>query len=171
VLAVLERLAERGAPVIVTESRPLGEGRTATRLLADKGFSVSLIADAQAGVYVGHTAAVVVGADTVFADGTVVNKAGTLALALLARQHRVPFFVISESLKVSASRWKEGGETSPPTGSPDEPPAVYFDVTPPRLITALITEEGVFGTRELGPLARRARRWQRALGLAPASSA
>ncbi len=108
---------------------------------------------------------------TVFADGTVVNKAGTLALALLARQHRVPFFVISESLKVSASRWKGGGETPPPADSPDEPPAVYFDVTPPRLITALITEEGVFGPRELGPLARRARRWQRALGLAPASSA
>jgi translation initiation factor 2B subunit (eIF-2B alpha/beta/delta family) len=108
-------------------------------------------------------AAVLVGADTVFANGAVVNKVGTLALALLARQARVPFFVASESLKVAPSRWKEAAETPPLEGSPEEPPSVYFDVTPPRLITALITEEGVFRPRQLAPLARRARRWQRAL--------
>jgi translation initiation factor 2B subunit (eIF-2B alpha/beta/delta family) len=163
VLAVLERLAKRGAPVIVTESQPLGEGRTTARLLADRGFSVCLIADAQASAYVGQAAAVVVGADTVFADGAIVNKVGTLALALLARQHRVPFFVASESLKLSPSRWRKAEETPPLAVSPDEPPAVYFDVTPPRLITALVTEEGVVGRRELGALARRARRWQQAL--------
>ena len=163
VLAVLERLAKRGAPVVVTESNPLGEGRTTARLLADRGVPVRLIADAQAGVFVGQMAAVVVGADTVFADGAVVNKVGTLALALLARQARVPFFVASESLKVAPGRWEKAGDTLPPHASPDEPPAVYFDVTPPRLITALITEEGVFSPRQLGPLARRARRWQQAL--------
>lgn len=165
VLAVLERLAKRGAPVIVTESQPLGEGRTTARLLADRGLTVGLIADAQAGAYVGQVATVLVGADTVFADGAVVNKVGTLALALLARQHRVPFFVVSESLKLAPSRWRKAEETPPLAASPDEPPAVYFDVTPPPLMTALITEEGVFGPRELGTLAKRAARWQQALSL------
>jgi translation initiation factor 2B subunit (eIF-2B alpha/beta/delta family) len=163
VLTVLERLARRGAPVTVTESNPLGEGRTTARLLADRGLSVRLIADAEAGAFVSEMAAVLVGADTVFADGTVVNKVGTLALALLARQTRVPFFVASESLKVAPGRWQEAGETLSMDVSPEEPPAVYFDMTPPRLITALITEEGVFRPRQLGPLARRARHRQRAL--------
>jgi translation initiation factor 2B subunit (eIF-2B alpha/beta/delta family) len=163
VAAVLERLARRGAPVIVTESNPLGEGRTTARLLADRGLSVRLIADAQAGAFVSQMAAVLVGADAVFADGTVVNKVGTLALALLARERRVPFFVASESLKVAPGRWQEAGETLSVELSPEEPPAVYFDATPPRLITALITEDGVFSPRQLGPLARRARRWQRVL--------
>jgi ribose 1,5-bisphosphate isomerase len=163
VLAVLERLARRGAAVVVTESNPLGEGRTTARLLADRGFPVRLIADAQAGVFVGQMAAVLAGADTVFADGTVVNKVGTFALALLARQARVPFFVASESLKVAPSRWGKAGDALPLDASPEEPPAVYFDVTPPRLITALITEEGVLGPRQLGPLVRRARRWHQVL--------
>ena len=163
VFVVLERLASRAAPIVVTESNPLGEGRTTARLLADRGLPVRLIADAQAGAFVSQMAAVLVGADTVFADGAVVNKVGTLALALLARRARVPFFVASESLKVAPSRWEETGETSPLEGSPEEPPAVYFDVTPPRLVTALITEEGVFKPRQLTPLVRRARRWRRAL--------
>jgi len=163
VMAVLERLARTGAPIVVTESNPLGDGRTAAGLLAARGLPVQLIADAQAGLFVSQMAAVLVGADTVFADGSVVNKVGTLALALLARRARVPFFVATERLKVAPGRWVETGETLPLDPSPDEPPAVYFDVTPPRLITALITEEGVFGPRRLAPLARRARRWQRAL--------
>ena len=163
VMAVLERLARTGTPILMTESNPLGEGRTAARLLAGQGLPVRLIADAQAGLFVSQVAAVLVGADTVFADGAVVNKVGTLALALLARERRVPFLVATETLKVAPSRWEKTGETLPLNPSPDEPPAVYFDVTPPRLITALITEEGVFGPRRLAPLVRRARRWQRAL--------
>jgi len=164
VMAVLERLARRGgAPIVVTESNPLGEGRTTARLLAGRGLPVRLIADAQAGLFVSQMATVLVGADTVFADGTVVNKVGTLALALLARRARVPFFVATESLKVAPARWEETGEALPLDASPEEPPALYFDATPPRLITALITEEGVFKPRRLAPLARRARRWQRVL--------
>jgi len=163
VMAVLERLGRTGAPIVVTESNPLGEGRTAARLLAARGLPVQLIADAQGGLFVSQIAAVLVGADTVFADGAVVNKVGTLALSLLARRAHVPFFVATETLKVAPGRWVETGETLPLDASPDEPPAAYFDVTPPRLITALITEEGVFAPRRLAPLARRARRWQRAL--------
>jgi len=163
VMAVLERLAKHGSSIVVTESNPLGEGRTTARLLAGRGLPVRLIADAQAGVFVSHMAAVLVGADTVFADGALVNKVGTLALALLARQWRVPFFVATESLKVAPSRWDASSETPALERSPEEPPAVYFDLTPPRLITALITEEGVFRPRQLAPLARRARRWKRTL--------
>jgi len=129
VLAVLERLAKRGWPIVATESDPLGEGRTTARLLADRGLSVRLIADAQAGLFVGGMAAVLVGADTVFADGAVVNKVGTLALALLARERRVPFFVASESLKVAPGRWEECVDVPPLAAGP-----VALAPTPPGLI-------------------------------------
>ena len=83
-----------------------------------------------------------------------VSNLREVAQALTAAQPR---------LKVAPARWEETGEALPLDASPEEPPALYFDATPPRLITALITEEGVFKPRRLAPLARRARRWQRVL--------
>lgn len=167
-LAVLEHLGQKGRPVIATESAPLHEGRTTVRLLSRLGVRVTMIADAQAAAFMGEAASVLVGADTVFADGAVVNKVGTCALALLAHEARVPFYVTTETLKISSM--KPNPELLRPTVEPppkgelqQEPPAVYFDLTPARLITALITEEGALAPNEIGPLARRARSYRRAL--------
>ncbi len=161
--AVLERLASKGSPIIVTESAPLNEGRTTARLLARLSVAVTLISDAQAAAFMPEAAAVLVGADTVFANGAVVNKVGTCALALLARNARIPFYVATETLKVAP------GRPGPTQEAPEERqpglaiPAVYFDLTPSRLVTALITEEGVFAPKEIRPLARRARQYRKAL--------
>jgi translation initiation factor 2B subunit (eIF-2B alpha/beta/delta family) len=161
--AVLERLASKGSPIIVTESAPLNEGRTTARLLARLSVPVTLISDAQAAAFMPEAAAVLVGADAVFANGAVVNKVGTCALALIAREARVPFYVAAETLKVAPGRPEAAqdprGERQPGLAIP----AVYFDLTPPRLLTALITEEGVFAPREIRPLARRARQYRKAL--------
>ena len=163
--AVLERLASRGSPIIVTESAPLNEGRTVARLLARLGVPVTLIADAQAAAFTPEAEAVLVGADTVFANGAVVNKVGTCALALLARNARIPFYVATETLKVASGR-PETAQRAPEEKQPGLAiPAVYFDLTPPRLVTALITEEGVFAPKEIRPLARRARQYRKALFL------
>jgi ribose 1,5-bisphosphate isomerase len=160
--AVLERLASRGSPIIVTESAPLNEGRTTARLLARLSTPVTLISDAQAAAFMPEAAAVLVGADTVFANGAVVNKVGTCALALIAREARVPFYVAAETLKVAPGR-PEVAQDAPEQRQPGLTiPAVYFDLTPPRLLTALITEEGVFAPKEIRPLARRARRYRKA---------
>jgi translation initiation factor 2B subunit (eIF-2B alpha/beta/delta family) len=167
-LAVLEHLGQKGVPVIATESAPLHEGRTTVRLLARLGVKVTMIADAQAAAFMGEASAVLVGADTVFADGAVVNKVGTHALALLAHEARVPFYVATETLKISSIRPKpkllRPAAEPPPRGEPQRAlPAVYFDLTPARLVTAIITEEGVFSPSEIGPLARRARSYRKAL--------
>jgi ribose 1,5-bisphosphate isomerase len=167
-LAVLERLGQKGVPVIATESAPLHEGRTTVRLLTRLGVNVTMIADAQAAAVMGDAALVLVGADTVFSDGSVVNKVGTYALALLAREARIPFYVATETLKVSSTRPKRKllrPATGPtPRGEAERtPPAVYFDLTPARLVTAIITEEGCLATGEIGPLARRARGYRNAL--------
>jgi ribose 1,5-bisphosphate isomerase len=163
--AVLECLASKGSPIIVTESAPLNEGRTTARLLARLRAPVTLISDAQAAAFMPEAAAVLVGADTIFANGAVVNKVGTCALALIAREARVPFYVAAETLKVAPGRPEAAqdarGERQPRLTIP----AVYFDLTPPRLLTALITEEGVFAPREMRALARRARQYRKALAL------
>ncbi len=160
---VLERLASKGWPIIATESAPLNEGRTTARLLARLSAPVTLISDAQAAAFMPEAAAVLVGADTVFANGAVVNKVGTCALALLARNARVPFYVATETLKVAPGR-PGGAQEAPAERQPGLAiPAVYFDLTPPRLVTALITEEGVVTPKEIRPLARRARQYQKAL--------
>jgi translation initiation factor 2B subunit (eIF-2B alpha/beta/delta family) len=161
--AVLERLASKGSPIIVTESTPLNEGRTTARLLARLGVPVTLITDAQAAAFMPEAAAVLVGADTVFANGAVVNKVGTCALALLARNARIPFYVATETLKVAPGRSRAAQEASEERQPGLAIPAVYFDLTPPRLVTALITEEGVFAPRDIRPLARRARQYREAL--------
>ncbi len=161
--AVLERLASKGSPIIVTESAPLNEGRTTARLLARLSALVTLISDAQAAVFMPEAAAVLVGADTVFANGAVVNKVGTCALALLARNARVPFYVATETLKVAPGRPRAAQEAPEERQPGLAIPAVYFDLTPPPLVTALITEEGVFAPKEIRPLARRARQYRKAL--------
>jgi translation initiation factor 2B subunit (eIF-2B alpha/beta/delta family) len=161
--AVLERQASKGSPFIVTESAPLNEGRTTARLLARLGVPVTLISDAQAAAFMPEAEAVLVGADTVFANGAVVNKVGTCALALLARNARIPFYVATETLKVAPGR-PEAAQQAPERRQLGQAiPAVYFDLTPPRLVTALITEEGVFAPKDVRPLARRARRYRQAL--------
>ncbi|MGQ9571847.1 MAG: translation initiation factor eIF-2B [Dehalococcoidia bacterium] len=161
--AVLERLASKGSPIIVTQSAPLNEGRTTARLLARLGIPVTLIADAQAAAFMAEAAAVLVGADTVFANGAVVNKVGTCALALLARNAGIPFYVATETLKVAPGRAKSSHQPVEERQPGLTIPAVYFDLTPPRLVTAIITEEGVFAARQIRPLARRAGQYRKAL--------
>jgi translation initiation factor 2B subunit (eIF-2B alpha/beta/delta family) len=161
--AVLERLASKGSPIIVTESAPLNEGRTTARLLARLDVPVTLISDAQAAAFMPQAEAVLVGADTVFANGAVVNKVGTCALAFLAQNARIPFYVATETLKIAPGP----PEIAQQASEEEQPglviPAVYFDLTPPRLVTALITEEGVFAPQEIRPLATRARQYRKAL--------
>jgi translation initiation factor 2B subunit (eIF-2B alpha/beta/delta family) len=168
VLTVL--LQRRPRQVVVPESRPLYEGRTLASELLAAGIPSTLITDAQVGYFMSSTGAVLVGADAVLADGAVINKAGTYLLALAAHRESVPFYVACESLKVCA----ETEEPSPPEEKephevwPEAPNGlavrnVYFERTPPDLVSAIITEEGALRPEELGPLVERARRYQRAL--------
>ena len=163
--------ARRPERVVACESRPLLEGRATTRELAAAGIAVTLVTDAQGPLFLSQVEAVLVGADGVLADGSVVNKVGTYPLALAAHDRGLPFYVACESLKVSSgTEWTEADSEE---GDPAEVLAeaiegvtarnIYFEHTPGRLVTALIMDEGVFRPDQLGPLVDRARRWTRAL--------
>jgi methylthioribose-1-phosphate isomerase len=141
--------------VYAMETRPRAQGaRLTTWELRRLGIPHRLIADSAAGLLLqrGMADVAVSGADRVCANGDVVNKVGTYPLALLCREHGVPFYVAAPSSTLDRDtpdgasvviEERPAGEvtTFAPAGTEAWNPA--FDVTPARLVSALITEHRV----------------------------
>jgi methylthioribose-1-phosphate isomerase len=155
-LGVIRAAHEQGREpfVYAMETRPRAQGaRLTTWELRRLGIPHRLIADSAAGLLLqrGMVDAGISGADRVCANGDVVNKVGTYPLALLCRAHGVPFYVAAPSSTLDPAtpdgaavvieeRAAEEVTTFAPPGTEAWNPA--FDVTPARLVTALITERG-----------------------------
>ncbi|WP_404980503.1 S-methyl-5-thioribose-1-phosphate isomerase [Carboxydichorda subterranea] len=172
---ILRRAVARGHSlrIYATETRPYLQGArlTAWELIRD-GLDVTLITDNMAGYVMqqGFVQAVVVGADRIAANGDTANKVGTYALAVLAAAHGIPFYVAAPystvDLSVSSGAAIPIEERSPEevthlAGMPIAPPQVSalhpaFDVTPARLITAIVTDRGVLRPPYESSLARAA---------------
>jgi len=162
-LGVIRAAHELGkvALVWVDETRPVMQGSRLTAWeMVQEGIPHRLIPDVAAGALMarGEVDMVVTGADRIAANGDTANKIGTYAVAVLARHHDVPFYVAAPSSTIDPSvasgrqipiEERDAAEvrgTGPRQTAPDESP-VYnpaFDVTPAALITAIITERGVF---------------------------
>ncbi len=149
VLEVFHQLKESGVRAIVTESRPLQLGHRMLAKLSEWAIPTTLITEAQMGLFVRQADCVLVGADSLMPDGTVINNAGTYLLALAAHDQGVPFYVCCESFKrrgpdMGQPVLDEGGGAI--LGAPDLPHVtaanVCFDLTPAWLVTAWITEQG-----------------------------
>jgi len=137
--------------VLVDETRPLFQGTRLTAWELERaGVPHRVIADAAAGSMMarGEVTHVVTGADRIAANGDAANKIGTYALAVLARHHGIPFYVVAPTSSVDLAA--ASGEAIPieerdpaevTSRFPARNPA--FDVTPAALITAIVTEEGV----------------------------
>jgi methylthioribose-1-phosphate isomerase len=146
--------------VFADETRPYLQGArlTAWELLED-GIPTTLIADNMAGFMMakGEVNAVVVGADRIARNGDVANKIGTYSVAILAREHGIPFYVAAPVSTIDletpdGSRipieeraadevTHHGGRRLAPAGVAVRNPA--FDVTPARYVTAIVCERGV----------------------------
>lgn len=114
--------------VIATESLPGGEGRGLAERLRSAGLQVRLVTDAESLGVSAEADAIVAGADSI-GPGGVVNKIGTLALARAARESGKPFYVLAATAKQTAHDLETGE---------------LFDRTPLDLITAIVSEEGVY---------------------------
>ena len=160
-LGVVRAIKESGKniKVIATETRPVMQGsRLTTFELKHEGIDVSLIPDTA----VGYTMAnglinkIVVGADRILSTGHVFNKIGTYQIALIAKQHNIPFYVAAplstfdlnsntEDVVIEQRKASEvtsiGNKRTAPDGINVINPA--FDMTPPELISGIITEKGV----------------------------
>jgi translation initiation factor 2B subunit (eIF-2B alpha/beta/delta family) len=158
-----------GGTVWVMESRPLREGVALSQALRRAGREAIAITDAAAAIFCARADFAVAGADAVLAEGAVVNKAGTDLLALAARAARIPFYVLAETAKVTDLRSADvilEEKDAAELGAPADLPAhnIYFEVTPARLIAAIITEEGRLTARERRRLSREAAGYRRLLG-------
>ncbi len=118
--------------VWVTESNPGYEGRVLASDLNETGLQVRIVPDSDVPVILEDVDVVVVGADSVLVDGSIVNKIGTRKMAVEAEAKNVPFYVICETSKFSAANLL-GEEVEI---------AQIFDVTPSKLIRKIITELG-----------------------------
>ncbi|HMA33920.1 MAG TPA: S-methyl-5-thioribose-1-phosphate isomerase [Chloroflexia bacterium] len=146
--------------VLVDETRPRLQGARLTAWeLQQAGIPCTLIADNMAATFMrqGAVDAVLVGADRIAANGDTANKIGTYGLAVLARAHAIPLYVVAPASTVdlalpdgtaipieeraAAELTHLGGEQLAPAGIAVANPA--FDVTPWALITAIVTEHGV----------------------------
>jgi ribose 1,5-bisphosphate isomerase len=169
VLEVLVACKQHITQVIVLEGRPRFEGRETARLLQQQGLAVTLITDAQADIFLPLCTSVVVGADSVLANGDVLNKAGTALLAWAAQGHHLPFNVLCETLKISAHRWsddaahvydnlalleeKEAQEVLDPPLPGVTVRNFYFDHTPDMLVSRWITERGLLERHHIKEIA------------------
>ncbi len=151
--------------VIVTESRPLLEGRIVAKELAELGIPVTLIVDSAVGGLMATADVCMVGADSVLFDGSFVNKTGTYPLAVVAREHSKPFYVVCEKSKFNLRsifeprpeiEEKDPSEVLPySTESLVTVRNPYFDTTPAEFVTKFITDEGALSAGELAALFRR----------------
>lgn len=161
-LGIIRTAHERGrdVSVLVDETRPRLQGTRLTSWeLQQLKIPHRVIVDGASGYYMrkGEVDLCVVGCDRVAANGDVANKIGTYNLALVARAHRVPFYVAAPTSTIDMStptgddieieeRGSEeithvGTERIAPPGTAVGNPA--FDITPAEYITAIITERGI----------------------------
>ena len=160
-LGVIRATKESGknVKVIATETRPIQQGSRLTAFeLKHDGFDVSLIPDTAVGYSManGLVNKVVVGADRIVKTGHVFNKIGTYQVATMAKQHGIPFYVAaplstfdmktnSEDVIIEMRKGTEvtgiGDKKTAPDGIGVINPA--FDMTPPELISGIITEKGI----------------------------
>jgi len=169
VLACVEAAVEDGKQfdAVVKETRPRKQGHITARELRDLGVDVTLVVDSAARRYMDTVDHVLVGADAIAADGSVVNKIGTSGLAVVARERGTPIVVAAQTLKLDPATMTgnaveiEMREESEMIDE-DERTAIgeitvenpAFDVTPPRYLDAIVTERGQFPPESIVTLMR-----------------
>jgi methylthioribose-1-phosphate isomerase len=134
--------------VLCTVSAPVEEGRQFVEDMREAGLDAELVEDADAPGRVPETSLLLLGADTVFRDGSVCNKVGTIPLAKAALAAAVPIVVAAEVIKLAPV---------PGAQAPDlaEFERELFELVPAELITEIVTEEGVYTPEDLGALVDR----------------
>ena len=156
------KLDKKRVKVFVDETRPVLQGARLTAWeLMKEGINATLICDNMAASLMakGKIDKVVVGADRIASNGDVANKIGTYNLAVLSKVHKVPFYVAAP-ISTFDFRIASGKDIVIEERNPDEVRTIMgsyvapkkikvynpaFDVTPHKLITAIITEKGAFG--------------------------
>jgi translation initiation factor 2B subunit (eIF-2B alpha/beta/delta family) len=144
ILKIWQRM-NKNIRVVVCESRPMLEGRLLAEDLLKFGLKVELVADSVMSLFVPKVDAAIIGADSVFKNGNVINKTGSKSLALLCKKYKIPFYVIA-----TRSKFCNKKSFKVKIENPDEIwtkkhknliiSNIYFEEIENRLITKIFTE-------------------------------
>src|SRR3989338_8282056 len=160
-LGVIRAAREKNISVLACETRPYLQGaRLTTFELALDKIDVTLITDNMAGFFIKDKKVdiIIVGADRIAKNGDVANKIGTFTLAVLAEKHSIPFYVAAPTSTIDPTcssgndipiEYRNAEEVKKFMGfwiAPQEVKALHpaFDITPAELVTAIITENGIY---------------------------
>jgi len=164
VIKTFEQAASEGkhVTVFVMESRPLFEGRQTASLLMEMGHRVILVSDASIGFFINEIDSAFIGADSILADGTLINKIGSYSLAACCAASKKNFYAVTSVLKYDSEKRSEdfinkeesANEIFPyqefsksPKNLPQRIPSLevrnpYFDKINPEFVTSIVTEAG-----------------------------
>jgi ribose 1,5-bisphosphate isomerase len=167
---ILRKAQQKGKTfeVICTETRPAFQGRITAKEMVDLGVKTTLIVDSAARSFMKQADIVIVGADALTSEGSIVNKIGTATIALLASEARVPFYVASELLKFDASTlWGEYEaieERSKDEVWAEAPKMLVvrnpaFEVTRREFIHGVICEAGIIPPHSINEVVRQKYPW------------
>jgi ribose 1,5-bisphosphate isomerase len=168
-MACIEAAVEDGTDIeaIVKETRPRNQGHITARQLRELDVPVTLVVDNAAHRFLDDADHLLVGADSIAADGSVVNKIGTAGLAVSARDRGVEVMVAAQSIKLHPKtltgaaveiEQRDDSEVIDEEARADigdiEVANPAFDVTPPRHVDAIVTERGQFPPESIVVLMR-----------------
>ena len=147
VLSVLKlwHQKNKNLKVVICESRPMFEGRASAMELIKNDIKVEIITDAMASLYVTKVDGAIIGSDLVLKNGNIVNKVGSKTLALLCREYKKPFYVVTtrskllkrNSFNVKKANTKEVWNKKAKNLKIDN---IYFEVVEKKLITKIFTD-------------------------------
>ncbi len=137
------------ANVIIAESRPVLEGRILAKKLLKLGIEVTLIPDCDSANFISNCDAVLLGADKILSNGDVVNKTGSISIAIIAKYFNKPVYVLASDKKLSKQKIFRQELQNPKEVWRYEHPnlkivSYYFEVIPRNLISKVITESNVY---------------------------
>ena len=154
-----------------TETRPLFQGRITARQLLKANIPVTMVADSSAGFLISHYSGeelmmdkIIVGADALLADGTVINKIGSFTIALVAKQEKVPIYIAAPLLKFYPYSKIKIEQRSPTEIWPRAPKKLKiinfaFDSIPAKYISGIICEAGIIKPTALKQTVKRLYPW------------
>jgi len=138
-----------------TETRPLFQGRITSKALLKAKIPTTMVGDSSAGFLISHYSGknlmmdkIILGADAILSDGSVINKIGSFAIGASAKEEKVPLYIASPLLKFHNKSWIKIEKRSPKelwTNAPRDLKIINFafDVIPAKYITGIICEEGI----------------------------
>ncbi len=131
--------------VIISESRPLCEGRLLADALLKRNISVTLITEAMTANIIRSADSAIIGADIILKDGSVVNKTGSLNLAIISKFYDKPFFVVTDRTKFSShKKFDQKADAAGEIWGKVDPNLTitnnYFEIVDSKLITSVISD-------------------------------